>query len=90
MYWIQNIKYSEYSLIGEIANFWDSGTQLLEHVSFFLSFFFLIQIIYFKYFIEFVTIPFLFMFCFFVCEACGILAPKPGIKPSPLQWKVNS
>ena len=56
----------------------------------FLSFFFLIQIIYFKYFIEFVTIPFLFMFCFFVCEACGILAPKPGIKPSPLQWKVNS
>ena len=37
--------------------------------------------IYFKCFIEFVTIFLLFMFCFFVCEACGILAPKPGIKP---------
>ena len=23
------------------------------------------------------------MFCFFGCEACGILAPGPGIEPAP-------
>ena len=23
------------------------------------------------------------MFCFFGCEACGILAPQPGIEPTP-------
>ena len=26
---------------------------------------------------------FCFMFGFFGCEACGILAPRPGIKPAP-------
>ena len=40
MYRIQNIKYSEYSLIGEIDNSLDSGTQLLEYVSFFLKIYF--------------------------------------------------
>ena len=53
---------------------------ILRTCIFFLKFFW-VQIIYFKYFIKFVTISFLFMFRFFVCEACGILAPKPGIKP---------
>ena len=23
------------------------------------------------------------MFCFFGCEACGILAPQPGVEPVP-------
>ena len=27
---------------------------------------------------------FCFMFCFFGCEACGILAPQPGIRPTSL------
>ena len=35
----------------------------------------------FKVFIEFVTI--LFLFWFFVWESCGILAPLPGVKPTP-------
>ena len=38
----------------------------------------------FKVFIEFVRILFLlFMFYFFVCETWGILAPWPGIEPTP-------
>ena len=38
----------------------------------------------FKVFIEFVTILFLFyVFGFFGREACGILAPQPGIEPTP-------
>ena len=41
----------------------------------------------FKVFIEFVTILLLFyvlFFGFFFCyEACGILAPRPGIEPTP-------
>ena len=38
----------------------------------------------FKVFIEFVTILLLFfMFWFFGGEACGILAPRPGIEPAP-------
>ena len=36
----------------------------------------------FKVFIEFVTI-FLLFYAFFGHEACGILAPRPGIEPSP-------
>ena len=37
-----------------------------------------------KSFAEFVTISLLlFMFWFFDCGACGILAPPPGIKPIP-------
>ena len=45
----------------------------------------------FKVFIEFITILLLlFMFWFFSQEACGILAPLPGIKPTPpaLEGKV--
>ena len=34
----------------------------------------------FKVFIEFVTILLLFIFWYFGCEACGILAPWPGIE----------
>ena len=30
---------------------------------------------------------FLFFF-FFGLQACGVLAPEPGIEPSPLHWKV--
>ena len=44
----------------------------------------------FKVFIKFVTIVLLFYVCVCVyiyiyisCEACGILAPQPGIKPAP-------
>ena len=37
----------------------------------------------FKVFIEFVTILLLFYVLVFGCEACGILAPQPGIKPAP-------
>ena len=37
-----------------------------------------------KFLIEFVTILLLFyVFWFFGHEACGILAPQPGIKPTP-------
>ena len=38
---------------------------------------------FFKVFIAFVTILFLFYVWFFGCEACGILAPQPGLKPAP-------
>ena len=44
--------------------------------------FFLIWII-FKVFIEFVTMLLLFYVLFFGQEACGIIAPGPGIKPIP-------
>ena len=43
----------------------------------------------FKVFTEFDTIlllvffVFFFMFWFFGCEACGILAPQPGVEPTP-------
>ena len=38
----------------------------------------------FKVFIEFVTILLLcYVFGFFWPEACGILAPRPGIEPAP-------
>ena len=41
-----------------------------------------------KLFIEFVTILLLFfMFHFFGHEAQGILAPQPGIKPTPPAWE---
>ena len=49
----------------------------------FFKFFFLMWTI-FKVFIEFFTILFLFyVFGFFGREACGILAPQPGIEPTP-------
>ena len=56
---------------------------------FFLFLFFFLKIILmwtiFKVFIEFVTILLLFyvFFWFFGHEACGILAPRPGIEPAP-------
>ena len=49
--------------------------------------------IFFKVFIEFVKILLLFyVFWFFGCEACGILAPWPRIKPTPpaLEGKVST
>ena len=36
----------------------------------------------FKVFIEFVTTLFLYFVWFFGREACGILGPRPGIKPA--------
>ena len=50
----------------------------------FLSFFFFLMWTILKVFIEFVTIlPLLFVFWLFGQEAYGILAPQPGIKPTP-------
>ena len=38
-----------------------------------------------KIFIEFVTmLPLFYVVFFFGWEACGISAPRPGIKPAPL------
>ena len=46
---------------------------------------------FFKVFIGFVEIWILFyVFGFFGCEACGISAPQPGIKPAPLVLEVQS
>ena len=44
----------------------------------------------FKVFIEAITILFLFYVLVFGLEACGILAPQPGIEPTPpaLEGKV--
>ena len=58
---------------------------------FFLRFFFFLMWTVFKVFIEFVTILLLFfMFWVFGPEACGILAPRPGVKLTPpaLEGKV--
>ena len=55
---------------------------LVAHLFFFKFFFFLMWTI-FKGFIEFVAILLQFYFLFFFGhEACGILAPQPGIKPT--------
>ena len=47
---------------------------------------------FFKIFIKFVTILLLFFYLLFVFgqEECGILAPRAGIEPTPLHWKVKS
>ena len=49
------------------------------------DFFFLMWTFFFKVFIEFVIILPLFflMFQIFYLKACGILAPQPGIDPTP-------
>ena len=44
----------------------------------------------FKVFIEFVIILLLLLLFFSGWETGGILAPRTGIKPSPLPWKVKS
>ena len=49
----------------------------------FFLFFFLMWTIFFKVFIEFVTILFLFYELVFGWEAYGILAPPPGIDTTP-------
>ena len=36
-----------------------------------------------KSLLNFLQYCFCFMFCFFGHEACGVLAPQPGIEPSP-------
>ena len=58
----------------------------------FLSFFCCCYVDHFKVFIEFIiTILFLLyvLFCFFP-EACGILAPQPGIEPHTLEGEVST
>ena len=41
-------------------------------------------LIFFNVFMEFVMIfLLLIIFWYFACEACGILAPRPGIQPAP-------
>ena len=53
-------------------------------IFFFLLRFFLMWTIL-KIFIEFVTmLPLFYVVFFFGWEACGISAPRPGIKPAPL------
>ena len=41
------------------------------------------SVFFFKSLLNLFQYCFCFMFWFFVCEACGILAPKPGIEPAP-------
>ena len=43
----------------------------------------------FKVFTEFVTILLLFMFWFFDYKACRILAPRPGMDPTPTALEAN-
>ena len=47
------------------------------------SFFFFLMWTTFKIFIEFVTILFPFHVLVFARQACGFLAPQPGIEPAP-------
>ena len=44
-----------------------------------------------KVFVEFDTVLFVLCFWFFVCEACGFLAARPWMEPSPpaLEGKVS-
>ena len=50
----------------------------------FFFFFFFFNVAHFKVFIAFVTLLLLlFMFWFFGSGACGVLAPEPGIRPTP-------
>ena len=53
---------------------------------FFLSFFFWCVLFFFKSLLNLLQHCFCFMFWFFGDEACGILAPRPDIKPIP-HWK---
>ena len=43
----------------------------------------------FKVFTEFVTILLLFMFWFFDYKVCRILAPRPGMDPTPTALEAN-
>ena len=68
----------------------NKGTVSCKRGFFFFKIFFLMWTI-FKVFIEFVTILLLFyVFSFFGCEACGILAPQPGMEPAPSHWEAKS
>jgi len=72
---------------------WEESNQAeqREHSSFFSVFFFFFWMwTILKVFIEFVSILLLFIFWFFGYEACGVLAPWPGMEPTPpaLEGKV--
>ena len=56
---------------------------------FFKIFFLMWTIFFFKSLFNLLTTSLLFCFGFFGPGACGILAPLPGIEPTPLYWKVN-
>ena len=51
--------------------------------NFFYKIFFLMWTIFLKSLLNLLQYCFCFMFCFFGREACGILAPQPGIEPAP-------
>ena len=98
--WDVSIDISSNSLIVFIL-FPDSWWSYQRHSSFllqcfyfyhefFLKIFFFLMWTIFKICIKFATILLRFMFWFFGREACGILAPQPGIEPAPpaLQGKV--
>ena len=42
----------------------------------------------FKFLLNFLQYYFCFIFWFFGQEACGILAPQPGIKPPALEGEI--
>ena len=69
---------------------WEESSQAeqREHSSLFSDFFFFFLDV--DHFIEFVTILLLFVFWLFGYEACGVLAPWPGMEPTPpaLEGKV--
>ena len=55
-----------------------------------LFFKFLMWTIFFKYLLNLLKYHSFLCFGFFVCKACGSLAPWPGIKPHLLHWKAMS
>ena len=62
------------------------------HPDFFSFFFFFLMWTIFEVLIEFFTFLLLLLLMFWVFghEACGILAPQPGIKPAPSALEVRS
>ena len=48
------------------------------------------SVFFFKSLLNLFQYCFCFMFWFLVCEACGILAPKPGIEPAPPALEAQS
>ena len=63
---------------------WDGEEKKTKKFCFFLRFFFYVN--HFKVLIESITKLLLFyvLIFFFFCWVCGILAPLPGVKPTPL------
>ena len=60
----------------------DSVLRVGDKETFLKKIFFFFAVEYFKSFLNLLQYCFCFMFWFFGHEACGILAPLPGIKPT--------